>query len=159
MVYICKLFIGQLKEWLNKHTETLFFSFLLHPLVKAYYRYKWRIFFVHRHTSTYRAIQNFHKMMQLHKRKRGSNKKNALIRKCCLCLSSPSSLYNIIDYLSWKLNLYIYICIQVIDKRRRQRGRERKLLCLSLSLSPFAYTINERRTRVETDRFRYLYKK
>lgn len=87
---------------------------------------------------------------------------NALIRKCCFCLSSPSSCYNIIDYLSWKLDV-VYVCTQVIDKRRRHSGgnqrhkqraskTQRKLHPLSL----IAYTMEESRTRAATERFRYL---
>ena len=50
--------------------------------------------------------------------------------------------------------IYIYVCTQVIDKRRRQSEREGENYLL---FSVIAYTINERRTRAETDRFRYLY--
>jgi hypothetical protein len=71
----------------------------------------------------------------------------------CICRHCRRST-NIIDYLSWKLDVYIYICTQVIDKRSRQRAREREREKESCFV--FAYTINERRTRAKTDRFRYL---
>lgn len=146
---------GQLKEWLNKHTET---SFLLHPLVNAYYYCKRRIyththtsrffsllFFVHRHTSTYKTEQNFHKMMMMQQRSNGRERnekkrrilrsKNALIRKCCMHLSSLSMFYK-----HYRLPVlearHLYVCTQVRDKTNKvKRRRERKKL-LDVSLSP-----------------------
>lgn len=173
---------GQLKEWLNKHTET---SFLLHPLVNAYYYCKRRIyththtsrffsllFFVHRHTSTYKTEQNFHKMMMMQQRSNGRERnekkrrilrsKNALIRKCCMHLSSLSMFYK-----HYRLPVlearHLYVCTQVRDKTNKvKRRRERnKLLDVSLSL-PYAFSLQlhneeEKNSSAETDRFRYLY--
>jgi hypothetical protein len=73
-------------------------------------------FFVHRHISTYKAVRNFHKMMQWHRRKEGSNKEKKMLSlgsAACICRHYRRST-NIIDYLSWKLDMYI--CMHTSDR-------------------------------------------
>jgi hypothetical protein len=136
--YVCKLFIGQLKEWLNKHAETLFFfSFFTPPTCQSILPSEMTYSFFFR-SQTYKHVQ---KQDEISIRwcnctieKEDLTKKNALIRKCCEHMSSLSLLYKhyrlpVLE--ARHVYIYIYVCTQVIDKTRRG---ERKLLSHFLSL-------------------------
>jgi hypothetical protein len=137
-IYICKLFIGQLKEWLNKHTETSFFSFfLLHPLVKAYYHHK-NVFF------SFTAIQARTTQYKISIRWCNSSKERedltqkemlSLGSAACVCRHRRCSITLSITCLGSSTYIYIYVCTQVIDKRRRQRERSEREHCSLLLLT------------------------